>query len=145
MAITEQSRHRLRTYLEETMGEEQASAMMDHLLPVGWTDLATSAEVAELDGATKRQFAELDVATKREFAAVRGEMTHEFAAVRGEMTHEFAAVRAEMAHMQHVMDVRLDQMVTKAEMERGFRRQTWALITATAAFDGLVLAALRFV
>lgn len=101
MAITEQSRHRLRTYLEETMGEERASEMMDHLLPVGWTDLATRTEVD--------------------------------------------ALLAEIAHLRDVMAVRFDQMATKAEMERGFRRQTWALITATGVVDGLLLAALRFV
>lgn len=101
MAITEQSRYRLRIYLEETMGEEQASAMMDHLLPVGWTDLATSAEVAQL----------------RDWATIRFER----------------------------VDERFDQVATVAAMERGFRRQTWSLVTAMCAINGLTIAAMRLV
>ena len=129
MAITEQSRHRLRIHLEETMGEEQASAMMNHLLPVGWTDLATSAEVAEFQAATTR-----------EFAAVRAEMASEFAAVRGEIAQlrEWATVRFDQ------MKDRFDQMATKAELERGFRRQTWALVATVCSLNGLTIAAMRF-
>lgn len=112
MAITEQSRNRLRTFLEETMGEEQASAMMDHLLPVSWTDLATSQEVAQLRD---------QMATKL----------------------ELAEVRIEMARMGGRLEAEIERL--RAEMHQGFRRQTWALITATSVIDGLLLAALRFV
>ncbi|MCA1846005.1 MAG: hypothetical protein LC792_23000, partial [Actinobacteria bacterium] len=33
--------HELRKHLEDTMGEERAMTLMDHLPPVGWADVAT--------------------------------------------------------------------------------------------------------
>jgi hypothetical protein len=75
-----------------------------------------------------------DVATKRDVDVVRGEMRHEFAMVRGEIQHNVAALRIEM----HAMG---DQL--RAEWRREIVRQTWALVTANAAFAAVVVAAIR--
>lgn len=91
--------------------------MMDHLLPVGWTDLATSREVAELrDWATVR-FDQM--ATRADIADVRVEI----AAVRGDLTTEMANLRA--------------------EVHRGFHRQTLALVILVCTLNGAMAAALR--
>lgn len=45
MAITEQQRHQLFTKLEELIGIEEATTLMEHLPPVGWADVATKADL----------------------------------------------------------------------------------------------------
>lgn len=41
MPIDERSRHRLYLKLEDVLGAEEASTLMEHLPPVGWADVAT--------------------------------------------------------------------------------------------------------
>ncbi|MBK5222196.1 MAG: hypothetical protein JJE52_04840 [Acidimicrobiia bacterium] len=41
MAITEQARHELHQILEEILGADKASTLMEHLPPVGWAQVAT--------------------------------------------------------------------------------------------------------
>ncbi len=45
MAIDERSRHRLYLRLEEVLGTEEATVLMEHLPPVGWADVATKRDV----------------------------------------------------------------------------------------------------
>ena len=48
MAITEESRHRLYQRLEEVLGPEQATTLMEHLPPAGWADVATKRDLDHL-------------------------------------------------------------------------------------------------
>jgi hypothetical protein len=41
MTIDERSRHALHQRLEEVLGPDEASTLMEHLPPVGWSDVAT--------------------------------------------------------------------------------------------------------
>lgn len=49
MAVTERTRHELHEALVELMGPEQAETMMEHLPPVGWADVATTADLDHLE------------------------------------------------------------------------------------------------
>jgi hypothetical protein len=49
MAIDERARHRLYQRLEEVLGSEEATVLMEHLPPVGWADVATKADLAHLE------------------------------------------------------------------------------------------------
>jgi hypothetical protein len=49
MAVTEESRYRLFKQLEDTLGAEHANTLMGHLPPVGWADVATKADIEQLE------------------------------------------------------------------------------------------------
>ncbi len=45
MTIDERSRHQLYLRLEEVLGQEEATVLMEHLPPVGWADVATKRDL----------------------------------------------------------------------------------------------------
>jgi hypothetical protein len=49
MAITEENRHHLYTRLEQVLGPEEATVLMEHLPPVGWADVATKRDLDHLE------------------------------------------------------------------------------------------------
>lgn len=60
MAIDERARHELYLRLEETLGPEAATTLMEHLPRFGWADVATKRD--------------LDQLADRILATIRGEM-----------------------------------------------------------------------
>ena len=49
MAVDERSRHQLYRRLEEVLGPEAATTLIEHLPPVGWADVATKQDLANLE------------------------------------------------------------------------------------------------
>ena len=49
MATDERARHQLYQRLEEALGAEPATTLMEHLPPVGWADVATKADLAAVE------------------------------------------------------------------------------------------------
>jgi hypothetical protein len=49
LAITEEARHRLYRRLEEILGPDEATILMEHLPPVGWADVATKRDLDHLE------------------------------------------------------------------------------------------------
>ena len=48
MVVSEESRHVLYQRLEEVLGRQEATTLMEHLPPVGWADVATRRDIDEL-------------------------------------------------------------------------------------------------
>jgi len=48
MALDERARHHLYLRLEEHLGPEAASTLMEHLPPTGWADVATRRDLDQL-------------------------------------------------------------------------------------------------
>ncbi|MEO7804784.1 MAG: hypothetical protein ABIS18_10860 [Actinomycetota bacterium] len=71
MAIDERSRHGLYLKLEQVLGSDEATTLMEHLPPVGWADVATKHDLEQL-----RVHLELQIqgATNAIMAAFRGEL-----------------------------------------------------------------------
>jgi hypothetical protein len=111
MTITEAARHRMHDSFISQHGEEVAAVIMEHLPPLGWSDVARSSDVGALRFDMDREFLVLRTDMNREFAAVRSEMAAEFVAVRSEMAAEFVAVRSEMA---------AEFVAVRSEMAAGF-------------------------
>lgn len=78
MAVDESSRHDLYKRLEQVLGHEHATVLMEHLPPVGWADVATKHDLEQLEVATKHDLERLETrleATKYELLATfRAEM-----------------------------------------------------------------------
>jgi hypothetical protein len=49
MAIDERTRHEMYSGLEEKLGADVADALMAHLPPVGWADVATKQDIDRLE------------------------------------------------------------------------------------------------
>ena len=49
MVVDERSRHELYRRLEEVLGPEAATTLIEHLPPVGWADVATKHDLAGLE------------------------------------------------------------------------------------------------
>ena len=56
MAISEESRHHLYQRLEEVLGPEEATVLMEHLPPVGWADVATKRDLDAFEERTLMRF-----------------------------------------------------------------------------------------
>ena len=83
MAVTEHDRHRMYQRLEEVLGPEEATTLMEHLPPVGWADVATKRDIDDLRAATKHGFDDLRTATEHLGTTLRLEMEsqgHQFRA-----------------------------------------------------------------
>jgi len=53
MAIDERARHQLYLRLEEQLGTEAATTLMEHLPPTGWADVATKRDLDHLAALTQ--------------------------------------------------------------------------------------------
>lgn len=95
MVVDERARHALYRKLEETIGAEEATTLMEHLPPVGWAD----------------------VATKSDLAVLRNELRGESGELRGEMLGMEGRLRLEMAkNMRTVVLANLGTAVTVATL-----------------------------
>ena len=56
MAIDERARHQLFQKLEQVLGTDEASILMEHLPPVGWADVATKRDLDQLRAELRGEF-----------------------------------------------------------------------------------------
>ena len=56
MAIDERARHQLYLRLEQQLGAEAATTLMEHLPPVGWADVATKRDLDQLGDRLRAEF-----------------------------------------------------------------------------------------
>jgi hypothetical protein len=60
MAIDERARHELHRKLEQVLGADEAATLMSHLPPVGWADVATKHDLAQLEERMNLRFESID-------------------------------------------------------------------------------------
>ena len=115
MTITDADRHRLYDALVATLGEQEATILMEHLPPVGWADVATKTDLEHL----------------------RAEMNSGFRAAQATMDTRTETLRAEMA----VGFARSDTQIAtlQASMEAKFNSQLrWIIGTIIASYAVMV-------
>jgi len=160
MTTTEAERLRLLQRLEEVLGPDEATTLMDHLPPLGWSDVATKHDLAANRVLTKSdldlglaefriEMGEFRTEIREEFAEFRTEMRGEFRSfqieMRGEMADFREEMRGEMADFREEM--RGEMAALRVEMHQGFRNQILALVSLMfammALYTGLVVTFLR--
>jgi len=60
MAVDERARHELHRKREEVLGADEAATLMSHLPPVGWADVATKHDLAQLEERMNLRFEMID-------------------------------------------------------------------------------------
>ncbi len=60
MVVDERSRHQLYRRLEEVLGPEAATTLIEHLPPVGWADVATKHDLAGLEQRMDLRFTRIE-------------------------------------------------------------------------------------
>jgi len=141
VAITEASRFQLHQRLKETLGENEALTLMEHLPPVGWADVATKQDLDQL---------RLHIAKDMELLEVklRGEAGQQGTSLRGEIAQLAADLRAEMAQLAtdlraeiHQTNVRVAEL--DATLSRRLWRQTLALVFAIPTMTSVMVSLLQ--
>lgn len=70
MAVDERSRHELYRRLQEVLGTEAATTLIEHLPPVGWADVATKHDLAGLEQRIELRFERLHEHVDGRFARI---------------------------------------------------------------------------
>jgi hypothetical protein len=114
MAIDERARHELYLRLEEQLGAEAASTLMEHLPPTGWSEVAS-----------KRDLDQLRVVMK------------------ADLDHYQAATRADFDHLSEVTRLEIERLgdQLRGEIHKALTEQTRTVVlTAVLANSGAVIA-----
>ena len=91
MAVDERSRHELYRRLEEVLGPEAATTLIEHLPPLGWADVATKHDLAALEERMELRFARVDERFARvdeRFNGVDGRISAMGSELRAAFEHE---------------------------------------------------------
>ena len=135
LTIAEHDRWLLHNRLRDVIGSQEADILMEHLPPAGWNHLATKQDL-ELTTALLRQDLQSEISgfrqeLKTEISEVRQELKTEISAVRVELKTDLSAVHLELK--TEIAELRV-------EMERGFRSQTWKMVTSMIATQSISVA-----
>ena len=93
MAITEQSRKQLYQRLEDVLGNEPATTLMEHLPPTGWRDVATKDDLAQLEERLTLRF-------DRDLARVESSLNERMSALDRALTARMNALEREMTELR---------------------------------------------
>jgi hypothetical protein len=123
MAIDERTRHILFLKLEEVLGSEEATTLMEHLPPVGWADVATKRDLDQLAAITKK------------------DLDHLAAIMRKDLSHLTETNAQEHKQLEERITLGVTAAV-RADLLTQTRTMIFALVSTVVAMSG-VFAALR--
>ena len=128
MAVTEEERHELHSWLEAQAGPQIAATLMKHLPSVGWMDVTTNTELEhvrrELTDRIDRVEASLGARIDRVEASLGARIDRVEASLGARIDVEIGGFRAEVAE----------------RLERQTRAMVLAMVGSMATITSLVLA-----
>jgi len=148
MAISEQHRYHLHQKLEQVLGAEEATTLMEHLPPVGWSEMATKHDIGDL----RASIGELSAATKHDIGDLRasiGELSaatkHDISELRASIGELRLATKENLEDLERSLDGRFKQQEDRlsARLERELRLMTWRFVTVVIAALSVALAVAR--
>jgi len=138
MAVDERARQRLYDRLEQVLGAEEATILMEHLPPVGWADVATKRDLDTMAVATKRDLDTMAETFRREHQALAETFRRDHEALAETFRREHESLRQSMETMeQRIM------ATVRADLLQQTRTMVLALSTAVVSVGGLAFAAAR--
>jgi hypothetical protein len=128
--MNEERRYALHERLDEVLGPDEASTLMEHLPPATWNDLVRQRDMdstrlaltSDIDR-VRSEMTVLRIELQQEINALRVELRHEIGALRAELHHEIANLRSELIH----------------EMDRRFSKQMWQFIATSIGLQALTI------
>jgi hypothetical protein len=96
MAIDERARHQLYQKLEEVLGSQEATVLMEHLPPVGWADVATKRDLEHLAEINRLEHENLAESNRLDHENLRNEFRAELAEVKTEIRGDLLALSNRM-------------------------------------------------
>lgn len=117
MAISEESRHHLYQRLENVLGPEEATVLMQHLPPVGWADVATKRDLDAMEERVGMRFDRVD---------------QHFVDVESRWDERFSGMERRWDERVTAMESRWDERVTAMERQWDER-----FIAVGQRFDGI--------
>ena len=141
MAIDERTRHEMYSGLEEKLGSPVADALMAHLPPVGWADVATKQDIAALEAVTRLEIGSIehDVGSlKQAVASVKDEVASLKQGVAS-VKDEVASVKQDVSSVkQDVASVKQDLVMVNERLAEIHRLMLW-LFSTQLALTGLMI------
>lgn len=141
--MTEERRYRLHRKLEETLGDEEAATLMEHLPPYPWDKLAmkedvkraaedlrreVTIEIRRLDEKIDTRFDSLEATTKALHASLEANTESRYASLDEKTEIRFAALNEKM-----------DTFVTAKEFHNTIRVHTLGLVSTSVALFGIAM------
>ena len=111
MAVNEESRHRLHQRLDEVLGPDPATTLMEHLPPIGWADVATKSDLSSLAAANRAEHEALGVRIDSLAAANRAE--------HGGLGARIDSLAASNEAAHEALGVRIDSLAAANRAEHG--------------------------
>ena len=91
MVVDERSRHELYRRLEEVLGPDAATTLIEHLPPVGWADVATRHDLAGLEQRMDLRFERVEERFEERFERVEERIRAAMFELRSTFEHELRA------------------------------------------------------
>ena len=123
MAIDERLRLNIHSKLTELLGSEEATALIEHIMPVPWHDVATKDDLENQGILLRSDMAEFKVEMRADMAEFKAEMRADMAVLCSDMQRDMAGLRT--------------------EMHQGFAAQTRWLMGYVTALSAIMLAVAR--
>jgi len=149
MVLDERSRHQLYLRLEEVLGAEAASTLMEHLPPVGWADVATKRDLDALEeridlrfGALEERFGALEERVDSRFGALEERVDLRFGALEERVDLRFGALEERIDLRFGAVEERIDLRSEALENKllAAFRGELQAALTAQGRQLAITLA-----
>jgi hypothetical protein len=100
MAISEESRYRLRLKLADVLGSDEAGLLMEYLPSVGWADVATKRDLEHLADLTKRDIDNLGTTLRLEMAELKDGIRSEMSGLEGRVRSDFTRLEARFSDLE---------------------------------------------
>ena len=156
MVLDERSRHELYLRLEEALGPDAATTLMEHLPPVGWADVATKRDLDALEQRVDMRFELLEERLDRRFDAIdrRSDaidrrfdaIDQRFESLEERLDHRFGTIGDRFNSLEERIDLRYEALEHKViaafrgELQTALTTQSRQLAIALAGTAAAVSA-----